>query len=152
MVEIKTIAIPVDFSEVSSIIAEWGKVLAKKLGAKIVLINVIEDISAFDMTTDAKTIQELEKTLLEGAKEYMQGFLNKHFSDFQEVKPVITKGKVVEKIIEVAKEKGADLIIIGTHGRKGLDKIVFGSVAEGIVKYSPIPVLTINPYRLKEEK
>mgnify|MGYP001626153592 CR=1 FL=1 len=150
IVEFKTIAIPVDFSEVSSVIAEWGKALAKKLGAKIILINVVEDISAFDVTTDPKTLQELEKTLLEGAREYMQSFLNKHFSDFPEVKPVITKGKVMEKIIEVAKENGADLIIMGTHGRKGLDKIIFGSVAEGVVKYSPIPVLTINPYRIKD--
>ncbi len=150
MVEIKTIAIPVDFSETSSIIIEWGKALAKKLGAKIILINVVEDIPAFDMTTDAKTFQELERTLLEGAREYMQSFLNKHFADFPEVETVITKGKVVEKIIEVAKEKEADLIIMGTHGRKGLDKIVFGSVADGIVKYSPIPVLTINPYRIKD--
>jgi len=152
MIEIKTIAIAVDFSEVSSIVAEWGKALAKRLGAKIVLINVVEDISAFDVATDARTLQELEKTLLEGAREYMQSFLIKQFSDFSEVKPVITKGKVVEKIIEIAKENKADLIIIGTHGRKGLDKIVFGSVAEGIVKYSPIPVLTINPYRIKEAK
>jgi len=152
MIEIKTIAIAVDFSEVSSIVAEWGKALAKRLGAKIVLINVVENISAFDLATDARTLQELEKTLLEGAREYMQSFLNKHFSDFPHVKPVITKGKVVEKIIEIAKENKADLIIIGTHGRKGLDKIVFGSVAEGVVKYSPIPVLTINPYRIKEAK
>ena len=81
----------------------------------------------------------------------MRSFLNKYFSDFANVKSVIVKGKVVEKIIQVAKENKADLIVIGTHGRKSLDKIIFGSVAEGIVKYSPIPVLTINPYRIKEK-
>ena len=152
MVEFNIIAIPVDFSEISSVITEWGKALAKKLGAKIILINVVEDISAFeDISADAKTFQELEKTLFEGAREYMQSFLNKHFSDFPDVKPVIVKGKVVEKIIEVAKENGADLIVMGTHGKKGIDKIIFGSVAEGVVKYSPIPVLTVNPYRIKEK-
>jgi len=152
LVEFNIIAIPVDFSEISSVIAEWGKALAKKLGAKIILINVVEDISAFeDISADAKTFQELEKTLFEGAREYMQSFLNKHFSDFPNVKPVIVKGNVVEKIIEVAKENGADLIVMGTHGKKGIDKIIFGSVAEGVVKYSPIPVLTVNPYRIKEK-
>ncbi|MCD6548292.1 MAG: universal stress protein [Thermodesulfobacterium sp.] len=152
MVEFNIIAIPVDFSEISSVITEWGKALAKKLGAKIILINVVEDLSAFeDISADAKTFQELEKTLFEGAREYMQSFLNKHFSDFPDVKPVIVKGKVVEKIIEVAKENGADLIVMGTHGKKGIDKIIFGSVAEGVVKYSPIPVLTVNPYRIKEK-
>jgi nucleotide-binding universal stress UspA family protein len=152
MIEIKTIAIPVDFSEATSIIVEWGKVLAKKLGAQIILIHVIEEISTFeDMSINAKTLQELEKTLFEGAREYMQSLLNKHFSDFPNVKPIIVKGKIVEKIIEVAKENKADLIVMGTHGKKGLDKIIFGSVAEGIVKYSPIPVVTINPYRIKEK-
>ncbi|MCD6489901.1 MAG: universal stress protein [Thermodesulfobacterium sp.] len=152
MVEFKVIAIPVDFSEISSVIAEWGKALAKKLRSKIILINVVEDLPAFeDISADAKTFQELEEIIFEGAREYMQNFLNKHFSDFPDVKPVIVKGKVVEKIIEVAKENGVDLIVMGTHGKKGIDKIIFGSVAEGVVKYSPIPVLTINPYRIKEK-
>jgi len=152
MIEIKTIAVPIDFSEVAPIVAEWAKEIAKKLGAKLILINVVEDISAFEgISTDVKTLQELEKTLLEGAEEYMRNFLSKYFSDFANVKSVIVKGKVVEKIIQVAKENEVDLIVIGTHGRKSLDKIIFGSVAEGVVKYSPIPVLTINPYRIKEK-
>jgi len=152
MIEIKTIAVPIDFSEVAPIVAGWAKDIAKKLGAKLILINVVEDISAFEgISTDVKTLEELEKTLLEGAEEYMRSFLNKHFSDFANVKSVIVKGKVVEKIIQIAKENKADLIVIGTHGRKSLDKIIFGSVAERIVKYSPIPVLTINPYRIKEK-
>jgi len=151
MIEIKTIIVPIDFSDVSSLIAKWAKEVAKKFDAKIILVHIIEDISTFEgMSPGAKTLHELEKTLIEGAQEYMQIFLSKYFSDFNQVKPIIAKGKIVEKIIEIAKENSADLIIIGTHGRKGLDKIIFGSVAEGIVKYSPIPVLTINPYRIKE--
>lgn len=151
MLEIKVIAIPVDlFSETASFIVEYGKALARKLGAKIILINVVEEVAGFE-NLDAKTLQELEKTLLEGAREYMQKFLKEYFFDFPEVKPVIVKGKVVEKIIEVAEENKADLIVMGTHGKKGIDKIIFGSVAEGLVKYSPIPVLTINPYRFKKK-
>ena len=42
--------------------------------------------------------------------------------------------------------EGVDLVIMGTHGRKGLERIIFGSVAERVVKNSPIPVLTVNPY------
>ncbi|MCC6026792.1 MAG: universal stress protein [Caldimicrobium sp.] len=158
MVEIRTILVPVDFSEVAPILAKWAKGFAKQLNAKIILTYVLEDLSTYEgIFVDLKTLTELENTLYEGAKKSMEDFLKEHFSDFPDVEPVLEKGDVVETILRVAQEKGADLIVIGTHGRKGLDRILFGSVAEGVVKNSPIPVVTINPYRagylkVEEEK
>lgn len=148
MVEIRTILVPVDFSEVAPVLAKWAKGFAKQLNAKIILTYVLEDLSTYEgIFVDLKTLTELENTLYEGAKKSMEDFLKEHFSDFPDVEPVLEKGDVVETILRVAQEKGADLIVIGTHGRKGLDRILFGSVAEGVVKNSPIPVVTINPYR-----
>ncbi|MCI4453409.1 MAG: universal stress protein [Thermodesulfobacterium sp.] len=156
MVEIRTILVPVDFSEVAPILAKWAKGFAKQLNAKIIITYVLEDLSTYEgIFVDLKTLTELENTLYEGAKKSMEDFLKEHFSDFPDVEPVLEKGDVVETILRVAQEKGADLIVIGTHGRKGLDRILFGSVAEGVVKNSPIPVVTLNPYRagyLKVEK
>jgi nucleotide-binding universal stress UspA family protein len=54
-------------------------------------------------------------------------------------------GYAPEKILETAREVAADMIIMGTHGRRGVDRIPFGSVAEKIVKTATIPVLTIRP-------
>lgn len=148
MVEIRTILVPVDFSEVAPILAKWAKGFAKQLNAKIILTYILEDLSTYEgIFVDLKTLTELENALYEGAKKSMEDFLKEHFSDFPDVEPVLEKGDVVETILWVAQEKGADLIVIGTHGRKGLDRILFGSVAEGVVKNSPIPVVTINPYR-----
>jgi nucleotide-binding universal stress UspA family protein len=148
MVEIRKILVPVDFSEVAPILAKWAKGFAKQLNAKIILTYVLEDLSTYEgIFVDLKTLTELENTLYEGAKKSMEDFLKEHFSDFPNVEPVLEKGDVVETILRVAQEKGADLIVIGTHGRKGLDRILFGSVAEGVVKNSPIPVVTLNPYR-----
>jgi nucleotide-binding universal stress UspA family protein len=148
MVEIRRILVPVDFSEVAPILAKWVKGFAKQLNAKIILTYILEDLSTYEgIFVDLKTLTELENTLYEGAKKSMEDFLKEHFSDFPDVEPVLEKGDVVETILRVAQEKGADLIVIGTHGRKGLDRILFGSVAEGVVKNSPIPVVTINPYR-----
>ena len=48
-------------------------------------------------------------------------------------------------IIETAKKEGVDLIIMGTHGRKGLERAIFGSVCDKVVRTAPCPVLTINP-------
>jgi nucleotide-binding universal stress UspA family protein len=148
MVEIRRILVPVDFSEVAPILAKWAKGFAKQLNAKIILTYILEDLSTYEgIFVDLKTLTELENTLYEGAKKSMKDFLKEHFSDFPDVEPVLEKGDVVETILRVAQEKGADFIVIGTHGRKGLDRILFGSVAEGVVKNSPIPVVTINPYR-----
>jgi nucleotide-binding universal stress UspA family protein len=148
MVEIRRILVPVDFSEVAPILAKWAKGFAKQLNAKIILTYILEDLSTYEgIFVDLKTLTELENTLYEGAKKSMEDFLKEHFSDFPDVEPVLEKGDVVETILRVTQEKGADFIVIGTHGRKGLDRILFGSVAEGVVKNSPIPVVTINPYR-----
>ncbi len=142
------ILVPVDFSEVASVLAKWVKDFARKLNAKIYVLYVLEDLSAYEgIFVDVKTLTELEKTLFEGAQKSMEEYMKTHFSDYPEAEPIIEKGDVVETIIEVAKDKGVNLIVMGTHGRKGLDKILFGSVAEGVVKNSPIPVVTINPYR-----
>jgi len=56
-------------------------------------------------------------------------------------------GDVGEEIIRHAEESGMDMIVMGTHGYKGLEKVMFGSVAEKVVRSSPCPVLTINPYK-----
>ncbi len=153
MLNIKIIAVPVDFSDVASFLAQYAKDFAKKLEAKIILIYVLEDLTAYEgLYTSTNILTDLENMLLEGAQKSMKDFIKKYFSDYSEVEPVIVKGDIVEKIIETAQKYKADLIIIGTHGRKGIDKILFGSVAEGVVKNSPIPVLTINPYKYKINK
>jgi nucleotide-binding universal stress UspA family protein len=152
MVEIKKIAVPIDFTDVAPFVAKYAKGLAKKLDAEVVLIYILEDLSSYEgLYVDAKTLTELENKLIEGAKTSMEEFIKEHFSDYPKLKTLIEKGDVVEGVIEAAKKEGADLIIIGTHGRKGLDKILFGSVAEGVIKNSPIPVLSLNPYRIEKK-
>lgn len=60
----------------------------------------------------------------------------------------IVFGDPAQEILKSIESEGVDLVIMGTHGSKGLDKVFFGSVAETVVKKSPVPVLTVNPYRL----
>ncbi len=152
MVDIKTILLPIDFSDVSSFIIKYAKDFAKKLDAKIVLTYVLEDLTVYEgLYTSTELLIDLEKILFDGAKKSMKEFIEKYLSDYPNVETVIVKGDVVEKIIETARDYKADLIIIGTHGRKGIDKILFGSVAERVIKNSPIPVLTINPYKYKNK-
>ena len=82
-----------------------------------------------------------EKALDRVCKEQLQGCPN-----FQKM---ILSGDPAQEILKTIEKEGIDLVIMGTHGRKGLEHVFFGSVAENVVKKSPAPVLTINPYKLK---
>jgi nucleotide-binding universal stress UspA family protein len=57
----------------------------------------------------------------------------------------VAQGAPADKIIETAKKEGVDLIIMATHGRKGIERAIFGSVCDKVVRTAPCPVLTINP-------
>ena len=79
------------------------------------------------------------------AEKKLQEFVGEHFRT-DSPKMQVLLGDPAEEILKYAQSEGIDLIIIGTHGRKGLEHIIFGSVAERVVKKSPVPVLTVNPY------
>jgi nucleotide-binding universal stress UspA family protein len=61
----------------------------------------------------------------------------------------IVSGEPAVEILKTIESEGMDLVVMGTHGRKGLEHTIFGSVVENVVKKSPVPVLVINPYNLK---
>ena len=74
-------------------------------------------------------------------------FVDEHFSEFPGTMTAVVAGDAAEKIIEYIGDQHIDLVIMGTHGRKGMDKIIFGSVAERVVKTSPSPVMVVNPFK-----
>ena len=67
---------------------------------------------------------------------------------FPNTKTTAVAGDASEEIVNYIEERHIDLVIMGTHGRKGMDKIVFGSVAERVVKTSPVPVMVVNPFKV----
>ena len=75
----------------------------------------------------------------------MEDFVAEHFQGVKATGKVVN-GYAAEEILNLTATVGADLIIMGTHGRKGIDRILFGSVAEKIVKSSPVPVMTVRPH------
>ncbi len=148
MAEIKNILFPVDFTEASGKVAPYARLFAEKFGAKLYVAFVVEDLMRYaGFYVPHAALEKLEKELFEGAQKRMESFLEENFSNLPEVEPLIMTGEVAEKICEAAREKAIDLIIMGTHGRKGLEKALFGSVAEKVVKTAPCPVLTVNPFQ-----
>jgi nucleotide-binding universal stress UspA family protein len=148
MAEVKKVLFPVDFFESSNKVLPVVKSMAEKLGAQIELIHVVrgpEDFTGYEM--GGAWYSSYEGELLKGGEKAMERFVEEKLPGM-DVKTTIAVGDVVEKILEHAEKSGADMIIIGTHGRKGLERIMFGSVAAGVVKGAHCPVLTVNPFKV----
>ncbi len=141
----KKILCAVDFLQHSPLVAEYSKSLAKTFGADIIVVYVspvLSDIGGHH-EIDPMTLQTLEEDLRKSSEKSMADFLKEHFQDSKATGRVV-RNDPAEGILAEAAEEKADLIIMGTLGRKGLNRLLFGSVAEKVVTLSPIPVLTIR--------
>ena len=148
MVEVKKILFPVDFYESALKVLPVVKLMAEKLGAKIELIHVVKGSSDFvGYEMGAAWYSNFEDELIKGGEKAMDRFVEEKLAGL-DVDTAVAVGDAAEEIIKYADKTGADMIIIGTHGRKGLEKILFGSVALGVAKGANCPVLTVNPHKV----
>jgi nucleotide-binding universal stress UspA family protein len=148
--EIKKILVPVDFSDNSAKIVHFAQFLAEKCKAEMYFVFVVqsfEDYSGFFVPH--MPVARFEEELLQSAEKKMKEFLDEHLAADLPHRGKVLSGDVAEEIILYSEEKKIDLIIMGTHGYKGLEKILFGSVAEKVVKTASCPVMTVNPYRVR---
>ena len=90
------------------------------------------------------TIENFVGEIVSGAEKSMEAFVAENFAGM-DAKGYVLIGYAAEEILSRAEEEKVDLIVMGTHGRKGIDRILFGSVAEKVVKNATMPVLTIRP-------
>ncbi len=145
MLEIKKILCAVDLSDHSKSIAEYTITLAKATGAEVLVVYTAPSLSQYvGFHVPPNTIENFVGEIVSGAEKSMDTFVSENFPG------IIAKGQILigyaaEEIVNKADEEKADMIIMGTHGRKGLDRILFGSVAEKVVKNANQPVLTIRP-------
>jgi nucleotide-binding universal stress UspA family protein len=143
----KTILFPVDLSEISPKIASVVSMMGQTFDAEIHLLFVAR---VFEYLTSIyvphPSIDNFHKEIMDGAQKRLAEFRDEHFKGIEKVHWTVRGGDIAEEIIAYAKEVQADLLILGTHGRKGIDRVVFGSVADRVAKMSPTPVLLVNPY------
>ena len=147
MPRFKKILFPVDLSEASPTVAPYVRTMAEKFNARVYLLFVARVLHHYvTMYVPNPSINQFEKEMLEGAEKRLYEFKDRYFNGIEGLKTSVLPGDPSEEIIRFASEEKIDLIIMGTHGRKGIDKIVFGSVADRVVKTSPVPVMVINPF------
>lgn len=145
MKDIKKILCAVDLSESSAELAQYATTLAKALGAEVCVLYVAPTLSQYvGFHVPPSSIENFVGEIVDGAVKNMENFVADNFKGVKASGKVIT-GYAAEEILHYATETETDLIIMATHGRRGIDGILFGSVAEKVVKNATQAVLTIHP-------
>jgi nucleotide-binding universal stress UspA family protein len=135
----------IDFSENSEHAFAYALTLAKQFQAELTIMHVInEPVDLRGFYVPHISFEQLEKEIEEGAQKMMENFCQTRMIDFSNYKTAIVTGIPYEEIIKKAEDTAASLIVLGTHGRTGLDHIIFGSTAERVVRSASCPVLTIR--------
>jgi nucleotide-binding universal stress UspA family protein len=143
--QIKTILFPTDFSQGARAAMDYAISLAKDYEAKLLLLYVIQDISIAEWYIPSSiSAADLVEDMQKSAAKEMEKWGNEAAQRVTSVERMVVRGVPFVEIIRTAKEKDADLIVIGTHGRTGIDHMLFGSTAEKVVRKSPCPVLTVR--------
>lgn len=157
----KKILIALDFDPAAEKIAETGYELAKSMSAEVILLHVTAEafyyssqnyspVMGFDGFSNLSVAQPLNfEALNQAARDYLEKS-KQHLGD-DTIQTVVKEGEFSESILETAKEMNVDIIVMGSHGRHGLDKVLLGSVAEQVLHKTDIPLFII-PTKKFEEK
>jgi len=128
MVEFKKILFAVDLSEASPKLVPYVTTAAEKFDSEIHLLFVVRVLQHFaSIYVPHATISNFEREIAEGAEKKLHEFKEAYFGSFPNVITTVLIGSVGEEILNYIQSAGIDLLIMGTHGRQGLDKIIFGS-------------------------
>lgn len=145
-IKISKILCPIDFSDNSDHAARYAVAMAQAYGAELQLLHVIAPPVA--ALPGDQLIPDLVQTNIEEIENASRERLERILGDFADL-GVTVQSRVIGgipflEIIRVAREEEIDLIVMGTHGRTGLEHLLIGSVAERVVRKAPCPVLTVK--------
>lgn len=140
---IKKILIPTDGSDYGMRAAEYGVSIAKMLDAQIMVVYVIDDV-VLDQISKVTEHEDVERELKQDGQRHINYVLGLAKKEGVKAASLLAKGRPFDQIVHLAKEQNMDLIVMGTYGLKGAERILIGSVAERVIEYSPCPVLVVK--------
>jgi nucleotide-binding universal stress UspA family protein len=146
--QIRSILLPTDFSECANYALAYAASLARTFGSSIVCVHVIEPMVptvGYSGMTEPLPIADIADQLENSAERELPKLGGREEFAGLEVEEVIAHGEAAAEIVRVAKDKNVDLIVISSHGRTGLGRILFGSTAEAVVRHASCPVLVVKP-------
>ena len=136
---VKTILVPLDGSVLGELALTPAVDLAREKGAKLVLLCAVE---AHTTMTDPA---EAQVAVVREAEGYLAGVCTRVVdAGVENVETSVWYGPPAEAIVEAARSRGAGLIVMSSHGRSGLGRLVLGSVAESVLRATPTPILLIR--------
>ena len=145
-IKIERILCPIDFSEFSVAAYEYASSLAQRYGAKLFVQHVVEmwrhPSAYFSVRVDLYA--EFLQLFLTRAEEELQTFVRSHAQNGVRPETVIREGLATDSILSLADEQKISLIVMGTHGRRGFDRLMLGSVTERVLREAHCPVLAVR--------
>jgi len=149
MVEMHKILFPCDFTENSSKVLPYVLSMAEKYNSQVCILYVDELQEWGGHFIPHTSLDSLRQETLKAAEKAMDKVCEEELQNCPSFQRKILSGDPAAEILKNIDSENIDVVVMGTHGRKGLDHAIFGSVAENVVKKSPVPVLIVNPYTLR---
>jgi len=150
MLKLERILCPVDFSEFSARAYRYGLSVAEHYGAKLVVQHVVElwRYPSAGFAASAALYDEFCRSVCESGKEQLRKFVKNNTRDGIQPEIVVHEGMAADSILAFAQAQKADGIVMGTHGQRGFDRLMLGSVTERVMRTASCPVLVVrNPPR-----
>lgn len=146
MISFKKILVPTDFSEFSQYALQYACAFAKISGGSIECVHVVDTTfsAVGGAFAPAASLEHSMQAIRAHAKKELDHFVRKEHLLGVEVKPHLREGIAGEEIVKLADEIHPDLVIIPSHGRSGLDRLVFGSTCDKVLRLSKVPVLIVK--------
>lgn len=139
-VQLKNLICTTDFSELSNRAVPYAVALAKEFGSRLYLYHVVGLPSAAMYGEILVDLVDQQNKAIDIAQQQLIDVIGKQQIDWQ---PLVSLGHIADEITHMAAEKNADLVIMATHGRSGLKRLVLGSVAERLIRTLPCPMLIV---------
>jgi nucleotide-binding universal stress UspA family protein len=146
MKDFPTILFATDFSEISEHAFDYALSMAKKFDSRLIIMHIInEPVDLRGFYVPHISFDSLEQEIAEAAGKMMERFCAGKLQGISSHETVIATGVPYEEILKKTEEEKVALVVMGTHGRAGIDHLLFGSTAERVVRRARCAVMTVRP-------
>ena len=147
-VKVRSILLPTDFSDCANFALPYAAGIARATGASLLCVHVVETVVpavGYSGMSEPLPVADISEQLEESAEREMPRIAACEECAGLNVEEMIVHGDAATEIVRVARERRVDLIVISSHGRTGLGRMLFGSTAEAVVRHATCPVLVVKP-------
>lgn len=140
------ILFPTDFTDASANAAQYALSLARQNKARLYVLHVVdtsEEASGFYLPH--LSYEKLDKEMVAGASDMLRKFCAARFKGYRNIEPQVLAGEPFKEILRVIKGGKIDLVVMGTFGKTRIDRLLFGSTTERVMRRASCPVLVVPP-------